>query len=326
MVEGLEKFAVEASIMAMNLLAVACLPLRGIPADSDQPEILGILYLDSTRAMHSLSGLDERILTKLALEAGNVLERVETLKTIEKRKLLERDLALAEETQKSLLPRDIPQLDYLRLHAFSKPTRYVGGDFYHFSVSKDGSFTGLLADVSGKGVSASLLSSMFLGCIDMLLNSGQSPAAVLNQLNRFFCRKSTDRFVTIFLFSTGADGSGDYISAGHNTAYLYRAATKEIEELPSTGLLLGVFGFASYEPSPFHLNVGDILLVYSDGLTEAENSSGEQFGEERLQELILREAPSGTDHMETALLASIQDFTAGHAQTDDITIMIAERI
>src|SRR5262249_13188285 len=107
MVEGIHgDFAEQASIVNQNLRAIACLPLRCIPKGGVSPVSLGILYLDSTKAMNSLSGLDERILNKLAVEAGTLLERVETIKSIEQRKTLERDLALAEETQRSLLPRE----------------------------------------------------------------------------------------------------------------------------------------------------------------------------------------------------------------------------
>src|SRR5437016_12456345 len=101
MVEGLDnRYREQASIVAMNLRAIACLPLMGIMSQADTPSILGILYLDSTKRMHSLSGLDEKILNKLAVEAGNVLERVEMIKSIEQRKKLEQELALAEETQR----------------------------------------------------------------------------------------------------------------------------------------------------------------------------------------------------------------------------------
>jgi len=169
MVEGLDKKYIEqASIVAMNLRAIACLPLMGLPSQADTPSILGILYLDSTKRMHSLSGLDERIINKLAVEAGNVLERVEMIKSIEQRKKLEQELALAEETQRSLLPQTLPKMQNLSIHAFSKPTRYVGGDFYDFLKLETGELFGVLADVSGKGISASLLSSMLLGCLQIL--------------------------------------------------------------------------------------------------------------------------------------------------------------
>jgi phosphoserine phosphatase RsbU/P len=314
------------SIMALNLRAIACLPLRGIPTDGDKPEILGILYLDSTHRMHSLSGLDEKILNKLALEAGNVLERVEMVKGIEQRRVLERDLALAEETQRSLLPQELPALDYLRLHAFSRPTRYVGGDFYHFNVTESNELVAVLADVSGKGIAASLLSSMMLGCLQLLFGSGRSPSEAINDLNTFFCKKPARQFATMFVMASRPDGTGEYISAGHNPAYVYRAKSGTVDELESTGLILGAFDFASFEAQPLRLDPGDVLLAYSDGLTDAEAPSGEMFGELRVKELVADRARQGGGHLHEAILNSIQEFTGGRVQTDDITLVIAERI
>ena len=325
MVEGMGEFAAQESIVGMNLRAVACLPLLGIRTGGDSSEILGILYLDSTKAMHSLSGLDEKILNKLAVEAGNVLERVEMMKSIEQRKTLERDLALAEETQRSLLPREIPKLDHLKLSAFCRPTRYVGGDFYDFQVMPAGDLLFVIADVSGKGVAASVLSSMILGCLQLRLQDGDPPASALNRLNRFLCTKSSGKFATMFLCSIAPDGKGQYISAGHNPAFIYRAADGTIDELASTSLILGMFDFATFEATPIEVRPGDVVLAYSDGLTEAENVKEEMFGEDRVKEIIRREAPAGTDRLHDAVIASIAEFTRGRDQSDDITLVIAER-
>ena len=327
MVEGIQgEFAAQESIVGMNLRAVACLPLLGIRTGGDSSEILGILYLDSTKAMHSLSGLDEKILNKLALEAGNVLERVEMMKSIEQRKTLERDLALAEETQRSLLPREIPKLEHLKLVAFCRPTRYVGGDFYDFQLMPAGDLLFCIADVSGKGVAASVLSSMILGCLQLRLQDGDQPASALNRLNRFLCTKSSGKFATMFLCSIAPDGKGQYISAGHNPAFIYRAADGTIDELASTSLILGMFDFATFESTPIEVRRGDVLLAYSDGLTEAENVQEEMFGEDRVKEIIRREAPAGADRVHDALIASIAEFTRGRDQSDDITLVIAERL
>jgi len=326
MVEGIQSdFAAQASIVGMNLRAIACLPLLGIPTDGDSAAILGILYLDSTKAMHSLSGLDQKILGKLAVEAGNVLERVEMMKSIDHRKSLERDLALAEETQRSLLPREIPKMPHLKLSAFCRPTRYVGGDFYDFQVMPSGDLISVLADISGKGVAASVLSSMILGCLQLLLQSGEVPDAALNRLNKFIHSKSSGRFATMFLCSLSPDGKGQYISAGHNPVYVYRAATGLIDEWPSTNLVLGAFDFVVFEPQSVELSPGDLMFAYSDGLTEAENLAGDMFGEERVKEIIQRQGPAGLTRVHDAIIAAIAEFTRGRDQTDDITIVIAER-
>jgi sigma-B regulation protein RsbU (phosphoserine phosphatase) len=327
-VEGLDnRYKEQASIVAMNLRAVACLPLMGIPSQADTPSILGILYLDSTKKMHSLSGLDQRILNKLAVEAGNVLERVEMIKTIEQRKKLEQELTLAEETQRSLLPAALPNIQQVRIHAFSKPTRYVGGDFYDFVELESGELFGVIADVSGKGVSASLLSSMLLGCLQMQMRAGLPLDEAMNRLNRFLCEKSSSsRFATMFSFTLGPDGQGRYISAGHNPTYLFRAATGQIEELASNNMIVGAFQFATYEAATLNMNPGDVLLAYSDGLTEAENPLGEMLGEEAVKTVILAAAPTGSQQLEQKLLSTIQSFTAGRSLTDDITLIIVERV
>jgi len=328
MVEGLDnRYLNQASIVAMNLRAVACLPLMGIPSQANEPSILGILYLDSTKKMHSLSGLDQRILNKLAVEAGSVLERVEMIKSIEQRKKLEQELALAEETQKSLLPQTLPSVPNLAIGAFSKPTRYVGGDFYDFLELDSGELFGVLADVSGKGVSASLLSSMLLGCLQMQLRTGVTLSQAVNRLNRFVCEKSSaSRFVTMFLFTLNSDGSGKYLSAGHNPTYLFRAATGQVEELASNNMIVGAFQIATYEAATLRLDPGDILLAYSDGLTEAENPQGEMLGEEGVKQVIMAEASSGCRHLEAKLLETIHNFTAGRTLSDDITLILVERL
>ena len=203
------------------------------------------------------------------LEASREVIR---LKTLEERKKSEQELALAQETQESLLPRFLPQFENFHIHAFNQPTRYVGGDFYDFLQLSSGEWMGVLADVSGKGMSAALLSSMVLGALSMEFRSGTQPQEVLNRVNQLLCEKSLPfQFVTLFLFLLGPDGEGQFISAGHNPAYLFRSATGKIEELAPDAFALGMFDFACYQSRTLHLDEGDILVVYSDGLTDAEN-------------------------------------------------------
>jgi sigma-B regulation protein RsbU (phosphoserine phosphatase) len=130
----------------------------------------------------------------------------------------------------------------------------------------------------------------------------------------------------LFLFLLGPDGAGRFISAGHNIAYLFHAASGKIEELEPDAFALGMFDCACYAARPLHLDCGDILVVYSDGLTDAENQREEMFGEERLLELLRREAPSGSQVLEQKLLRAIEEFTQGMPQTDDITFVVVEKV
>ena len=324
MTQGIEgDLAGTQSIVAMNLRAIACLPLEAISTEGSSPGIMGILYLDSRGHMHALSGLDEKLLVRLAGEAGNVLEKLEMVVALAERKRIEQELEVAEETQRSLLPQTLPEPEPFRVRAFSRPTRQLGGDFYDFIPQETAALTGVLADVSGKGIPAALLSSLALGAINMEFRSCSEPDKVLNNLNKLLCTKTpSHRFVTLFLFQLQTDGTGIYISAGHNTAYLYRAATGEVEELPSGGVPLGLLTMASYQSIGIHLDPGDLLFVYSDGLTEAENSGKDEFGETRVVNLIRECAPHGVDSLKERLLAELDEFTGGAGQTDDITFLI----
>jgi len=257
------------------------------------------------------------------LEASREVIR---LKTLEEQKRNEQELALAQQTQESLLPRCLPQFENFHVHAFNSPTRYVGGDFYDFLQLSSGEWMGVLADVSGKGMSAALLSSMVLGALGMEFRSGTQPQEVLNRVNQLLCEKSLpSQFVTMFVFLLSPEGAGQFISAGHNPAYLFRSATGKIEALVSDAYVLGLFDFASYQSGPLHLCKGDILVVYSDGLTDAENPQNEMFGEERLLEIIRQEAPSGSHALQRKFLKAIEEFTQGMPQTDDITFVVVEK-
>ena len=273
--------------------------------------------------------LETRNYSKVLEETVRELERsreVIRLKTLEERKKSEQELALAQETQESLLPRSLPQFENFRIHAFNNPTRYVGGDFYDFLQLSSGEWMGVLADVSGKGMSAALLSSMVLGALSMEFHYRTQPREVLNRVNQLLCEKSLPfQFVTLFLFLLGPDGVGQFISAGHNPAYLFRSATGKIEELESNANVLGLFDTASYESGAFRLDKGDILVVYSDGLTDAQDPHEEMFGEERLLKLIHQQAPSGSHALERQLLNDIAEFTQGMPQPDDITFVVVEK-
>jgi sigma-B regulation protein RsbU (phosphoserine phosphatase) len=257
------------------------------------------------------------------LEASRDLIR---LKTMAEQKVSDREFALAQETQQSLLPRYLPQFENFHIHAFNRPTRYVGGDFYDFLPLKAGEWVGVLADVSGKGMSAALLSSMVLGALNMEFHSETHVGNILQRINHLLCKKSLPtQFVTLFLVILNPNGAGHFVSAGHNPAFLFRAATGEIERLVSELYFLGMFDFASYQPSALQLDKGEILVVYSDGITDAENAQQDMFGEARLLEVMRRAAPAGSEALRRQVLEAIDEFIQDTPQTDDITFVVIEK-
>jgi sigma-B regulation protein RsbU (phosphoserine phosphatase) len=252
-----------------------------------------------------------------------VLEKLEMIKGFEARKKFEQEMALAHETSKALLPRSLPEFGNFLFRVYSEPCRTVGGDFYYFVQPNPDELIGVLADVSGKGVGAALLSSLLQGALDMECRTGVPPEKMLERVNQLMCERSaSNAFVTLFFFSFNAKGKGQYLGAGHNPVYLYRSSTGEIEELLSEGLILGAFESVTYNSQPLQLDPGDVLVVYSDGVTEAENPEGDMFGEERFLQVIKSNASAGVEVLKEKVLEALGQFTEGMVQTDDLTFVL----
>jgi serine phosphatase RsbU (regulator of sigma subunit) len=325
--EGLKEIEEDGYLPVLVITAQPEQKLRALRAGAKDFVSKPFEFAELLARVHNI--LEVRLLHLKMKETVRELEasrEVIRLKTQDERRRSEQELILAQQTQESLLPRVLPQFEHFHIHAFNNPTRYVGGDFYDFRQLSSGEWVGVLADVSGKGIVAALLSSMVLGALSMEFHSNTEPPEVLNRINQLLCEKSLpSQFVTLFLFVLGPDGSGQFISAGQNPAYLFRSATGEIENLASDAFFLGMFDFASYPSRAFHLYKGDILVVYSDGLTDAQNRQEEMFGEERLLKIIEQEAPSGSHALEVKLLKTIEEFAQGVPQTDDITFVIVQK-
>jgi len=332
--EGLKKIESEGYLPVLVITAQPDHKLRALEAGAkdfvskpfDLAELRARVHnILEVRLLHSAAGRHRQILEETVRDLEESREVIR-LKTLEEQRKSEQELALAQETQESLLPRHMPQFESFRIHAFNQPTRYVGGDFYDFLQLSSGEWMGVLADVSGKGMPAALLSSMLLGALNMEFRSGAQAPEVLKRVNQLLCDKSLPfQFVTLFLFLLRPTGEGQFISAGHNPAYLFRASSGKIKTLAPDAFALGMFESACFQSRQFHLDAGDILIVYSDGLTDAENPQQEMFGEERLLEIIRRQGPAGSRAVEETILKGIADFTQNMPQTDDITLVVIEK-
>ncbi|MGD1068590.1 MAG: SpoIIE family protein phosphatase [Bryobacteraceae bacterium] len=332
--EALKEIEGEGYLPVLVITAQPALKLRALEAGAkdfvgkpfDMAELRARVHnILEVRLLHLQTRNYSRALeeTVRELEASREVIRVKTLAEEERR---EEELSLAQRTQESLLPRFLPEIENYGIRAYNNPTRYVGGDFYDFLPMISGQWAGVLADVSGKGMPAALLSSMVLGALVSEFRAGTEPSEALNRINRLVCDKSLPgQFCTLFLFVLSPGGTGQFIGAGHNAVFIHRFATGKVERLVSENFFLGMFDSAAYESRPLQLCDGDLLVVYTDGVTEAENAQRQMFGCERLLETIRHDGPAGGHALEGGLLQAIGDFTGGADQTDDITFVIVEK-
>jgi serine phosphatase RsbU (regulator of sigma subunit) len=317
------------SALDLNLRNIVCVPLHhfqmkqtmGGTTDMIKQETIGVLYVDSRQSQGAFSKTSLSLLESLAFEASKSLESVRLMHEEQEKKRFEREFATAREVQVELLPTRFVQPAHFEVAAHSVPCRFVGGDFYDLLMLGNGSAAVILGDVSGKGISAALLASMAQGVIHAQFNSGLSLPEVLTSLNRVLVEKSDDnRFITLFCALIDADGTLSYVNAGHNPAILVRASGQT--DLLSTGsMLLGAFDFAEYQAQQTRLAPGDVLVIFSDGVTEAVDATNQVFGDERLQELVKENKGLSSKELKNRIEQEVVAFTRGLPQGDDITLI-----
>ena len=246
---------------------------------------------------------------------------------------IKNDLAIAGEIQQTILPRSFPPFPELTevvdIYASMTPAKDVGGDFYDFFQIDDERIGLVIADVSGKGVPASLFMAVSRTLLRATALRGVSSAECLTYANKLLCKESLDSmFVTVFygIYHYKA-GMMDYTNAGHNPPYLLRGG-RTVECLPvASNFVVGVFDDIEFESNTLTFGIGDTLLLYTDGVTEAFNDKREQFSESNLQDILasMHESSSAKEVV-TSVLQSVKTFSGDYPQSDDITLLSLQRI
>lgn len=241
--------------------------------------------------------------------------------TDDQRRKLERELQLSQKVQKALLPQQIPDLPGLELAAFSQPARIVGGDYFDFFQFQDGSPGFVIADVMGKGVAASLLTASLQASLRILVTEEKDPCEVIRRLNHLFCHNiNLTKFVTLFLARYEPDSRTlNYCNAGHNPPLLFRS--QKSSWLQSTSPAIGLVENFQFQSAEVNLFEGDVLLLYTDGVTEARNGGEEEFGVDRLSEILSANSALSARELVRSVRRMIQDFTGGAPLDDDTTIV-----
>ncbi len=274
----------------------------------------------------ALSGHDElSALGEAFNEMAAGLE--EAQRTALEKERLEGELALARRIQQRLLPGEPPSIPGLQLAGVSVPARQVGGDYYDFLPLGDGQLLFIMADVSGKGAPAALLMSSIRAALHSMLPGCTDLAEIAGRLNRFIHGSTgMTEFATAFLGLLDAStGRLCYVNAGHEHPYLLRD-DGNFDRLREGGLMLGAFPETSYEEATVHLKDGDLLFLFTDGLTEAHDPAEEMFGEERCMDGLRVSAGADPAGMLSSQLANVKTFVRGAEPSDDITLIAIRRV
>jgi sigma-B regulation protein RsbU (phosphoserine phosphatase) len=252
------------------------------------------------------------------IENGRLTRRI-----VEQEKL-RRDLALAAEVQKRLLPEGPPATSLAALAAVSLPARTVGGDYFDFIDAGDQRIGIALADVAGKGVAAALIMSSVQASLRILsADASLSLPQLAAKMNRFLHESTGAKSYATFFYAQLEQGSRRlrYVNAGHLPPYLLRSAAS-IEELTTGGAVIGLFPQMAYDEGTADLEPGDVLVAFTDGVTEAMNASEEEFGEERLKELLRQVVHLPVDEISARIAEALKQWIKEAAQYDDLTFVV----
>jgi sigma-B regulation protein RsbU (phosphoserine phosphatase) len=316
------------SIIAQRLRAVVVIPLfavhRSSTADSSGTPAfahsLGVLYLDSRRPA-AFSKLDRQILDALAADAASTLDNARLVVRERERQRMEQEIDIARGIQQALLPRDFRDYPHLAVAGCNFPCLSVGGDYFDVFPLDNKRTAFLIADVSGKGLGAALLTTMLQGALSGM-TLGTDPSRVLNHVNRFLCDHSeVGRYATMFFGVLDEEGNLDFINAGHPSPFLIRQGVAQ-EPFSEGSYPVGLVPEAEYIALKIKLEPGDTLVLFSDGVTEAMDPDEQMFGVPRLREVLTGRTECPLDELEKCILEAVENFARGASQADDLTLLI----
>jgi sigma-B regulation protein RsbU (phosphoserine phosphatase) len=310
------------SIVAYDLRTVICIPLRKrqvqatreqTPAPNAASEVTGVLYVDSRFASREFSGVGHDILRAIATEAGSLIENARLVQAEEEARRYQQELSIAASIQQRLMQVRIPEVPFARLRGKNLSCKEIGGDFFDAVNTKDG-LAVVLADVSGKGVSAALLASTLQGMIYSHLSAGVPLLDVVVAVNRFFTDKLVgEKYATVLLVRLRKDGDLEYVNCGHVQPLLVCGG--EVMRPPHGNVPVGLLPDATFESARCQMKSGDRFILVTDGVTEAENAMGDFFEDFRL------EAAAAKNPTLEGIFSSVTEFCAGNPLNDDCTVV-----
>jgi sigma-B regulation protein RsbU (phosphoserine phosphatase) len=312
--------------VALGIRHVLCTPLRLVRyldrADQQTEEKrIGVLYLDSREKGALLSRAARTALETLATEAAVAIENARLYRETLEKARMEQEMRIAAEIQQALLPDSRRQGSYFDAVGQSVACRSIGGDFFDYVDVPSGAFGFAVGDVAGKGAPAALLTAVIQGVFASQAQTGAPTNETLSRVNQALIRRAIEsRFCTAFYATLAVDGTLNYCNAGHNPPMVFTATG--VTRLEKGGLILGLFEHASFEEGTMTMQPGDLLVSFSDGVTEAMSATGEEYGEDRLLAVIAANRLRTTTELLDAIFASVREFSVGAVQSDDVTALL----
>ncbi|MDQ2900680.1 MAG: SpoIIE family protein phosphatase [Acidobacteriota bacterium] len=320
------------SIADLELRSVVCVPLlriRVVAGDSTNilstaNDTAGVLYMDSRLTAADLSAGNRELLQTLAIEASTILENARLLEEERIKQKIEEELNVARGIQQNLLPRMLPGEGWFRAAGSSVASYQVGGDYFDVLPVNANCWATVVADVSGKGVSSALLASLLHG---VFLNVSESTAEMrqrMDRINRFLSERTEGgKYATIFYCLLDELGRLRYINAGH-CAPIVVPVEDPLSYLETTAMPVGLMAETVFDTGEKRLAPCDKVVIYSDGVTEAQSPASEFFGRRRLREAILAHRKDSCRAMHDAIQDAVRVFTEGAPQSDDVTLVVIE--
>ena len=313
------RFATQQSIIMSEIKSALAVPLF------DEGRVLGILYADTGDPQHRYDNDHLRVLATFGNIIASKLLSYELIAQRQEKEIMDVELRRASAIQKRLLVAEPPLFAGFEICAFQEPSRSVGGDLYDMKLLDDGRLLLMVADVSGKGMGAALLMSNILASFRILYQTPQfdllqAVCQVSNQMLKF---SDPGDFATLFIALAEPGGTLRYVNAGHNSPLLVRV-DGSMEKLEPSGPMIGAFDFAPWCEQTSALASGDLMLIFSDGVTEATGPGG-LFGDERTERRVCASRAKSARGLIDDLMSDIDEFVGDTARSDDITIMVLKR-
>ena len=316
-----ERFAAAESILSSGVRSLIAAPLL------DSAGSLGMIVLSSRIHVRRFAEEDLELLTALGSVAALRIRNLSLAEEGARRRALEKEMALAREIQLALLPEHLPEIPGYSVFAVNDASRAVSGDFYEFQGRDDNDEQVIvIADVSGKGMAASLLAASFDAMLMGPIEVGHPPDLICAKISRrLFMKTPPERYVTAFIAALDpATGRVSYTNAGHNAGLLVRA-DGTVQRLEANGMPLGLFPVVEYERVDVTLGPGDLVVLYTDGITEAANPAGDEFGLDRLQAVVRKYAQEPLVALGGWIETAVEVFADGTPYGDDRTIVMLRR-